>query len=403
MNARVTRGTLRLLAFQGLVACSGRPATSAMPSPVATSSAAATASTATVSSGATAAPPKSAAPAALSRVALMAHVRHLASDKLNGRAAYSADERAAASYLEKQLRRFGATPPNAVSVGQGAKAPAASGHGGDAGRYQIPFQGSPGQRSANVVAVIAGSDPQLKHEYVVVGAHYDHLGRRGDELFAGAEDNASGTAVVLEIARALLVNKTPLGRSVMVVFFGAEEVGMVGSRAFVARPPVTLKRFHSMVNVDMIARPLADEAALSAAKRLMGIDSRRTVGVLGTKGRPVFRAIVDRACADAGIAALAPEDLPSMLQRIVESQAQGRGDSFRFEDVGIPALFFSSGESDDYHLPSDTVDRLDAAVMELRARAIHQVVIALTHAPADVTADTVRAAPVPTSAGAARE
>jgi hypothetical protein len=232
--------------------------------------------------------------------------------------------------------------------------------------------------SLNIHATLEGSRPDT---VVVIGAHLDHLGRRGGAIYPGAEDNASGVAVVLGIARALATRQGELSRSVLFVFFGAEEIGMEGSSAFVHEPPVSRDRIAAMINVDMIARPLVDIPLLGPVKMPLGIDDRRAVGLIGARAYPALRALADAACQAEGVEALGPEDLPDRLEREVERQAAGRGDSVSFEQAGIPALFFGSGESSDYHQPTDTPDKLSPDVMERRARAILRVALGLSRAP----------------------
>jgi hypothetical protein len=288
-------------------------------------------------------------PPPLSPEALMAHVMHLASPALAGRRAFSPDEETAAHYVLAQLEAYGASDT------------------------ELRAFDDPRGKSHNVVGTVRCDGCS---DWIIVGAHLDHMGWMNGELYLGAEDNASGVAVVLEIARALVSERERLGRNVALVFFGAEEVGLVGSRAFVAAPPFAPMR--AMVNVDMIGRRLADRTAFALPKRMLDIDDARSVGVMGTKGRPGFRSIVDDACAAAGIRAVAPEDLGPVLQQAVEALARGRGDNAPFEAAGVPTLFFSSGESDDYHQPSDTVDRIEPEIMAVRARAIRDTVLALS-------------------------
>jgi Zn-dependent M28 family amino/carboxypeptidase len=285
----------------------------------------------------------------------MGHVRALTTPEMAGREAGQAGERRAADYIVKQLEAAAALPAGKY-------------------RHRFPFRGA---ESLNVVATIEGHGAR-KSEHVILGAHMDHLGTRDGDVFHGAEDNASGVAVVLEIAFALASNSEALDRSVTLAFFGAEEQGLVGSRAFAAKPPVS--PMVAMVNIDMIGRDLIDQAGVGAVKPLFGLDDRRAIGVLGTKGRPVFATIVEDAASAEGMKAWAPEDLPGPLTEWAERESKGRGDSFSFEAVGVPALFFGQGESDDYHKPTDTPDKLVPHAMAARARVIQRVVIALSHA-----------------------
>ncbi len=285
----------------------------------------------------------------------MAHVHALTAPEMAGRAAGQEGERRAADYIVTTLQAANVPPAGAY-------------------RHAFPFRKT---NSVNVVATIVGRGSRAS-EHVILGAHIDHLGVRGDATYHGAEDNASGVAVVLEIAGALALMPTVLDRSVTVAFFGAEEAGLMGSRAFAAKPPVA--PMVAMVNVDMIGRDLVDQVRFSAIKPLFGIDDRRAIGVLGTRGRANFKSIVDEAALAEGLRAWAPEDLPGPLANWAVRASQGRGDNFSFEAVGVPALFFGQGESDDYHRPSDTPDKLIPVAMAARARMIKRVVIALSHA-----------------------
>jgi hypothetical protein len=284
----------------------------------------------------------------------MGHVRALADPSLEGRRAGEPGEARAADYVAGELARAGLTPR----------------------RQPVPLLDD--SVSSNVYALLAGGSAREAGDgVVVIGAHIDHLGPG----FPGAEDDASGVAVLLELARALSARRAELGRSVLFAFFGAEERGMQGSAAFVRAPPVPLARMTIMVNVDMIGRPLIDQPALALAKWAIAIDGARSVGLVGARARPALRALVDRACAAAGVVAVAPEDLPDPVDREVSRQSQGRGDSVSFEEAGVPALFFGSGESSDYHRPTDTVDRVQPDIIERRARALAEVVLALSRAP----------------------
>jgi Zn-dependent M28 family amino/carboxypeptidase len=283
---------------------------------------------------------------------LIEHVRALVAPELDGREAATPGERAGFRYVADQLRATGLTPVElAVVFGAGSR---------------------------NLYARVDGTN---RDEVIVVGAHVDHLGRKDDALYGGADDNASGVAVVLGVTAALAHRRGDLARSVLVVFFGAEEPGMVGSRQFVAAPPVPLAQIAAMVNVDMIGRPLLDQPLLRAAMPLLGIDAERSTGLVGARHYPGLRALADAAFATQKQELVAAEDLPDEIGDEVERQSQGRGDSVSFEARGIPALFFGDGESSDYHQPSDTLDKLEPQLLEGRARALVQVVVELTRAP----------------------
>jgi len=192
--------------------------------------------------------------------------------------------------------------------------------------------------TANVVGVLRGTDPHLRHEAIVLGAHYDHLGRGGEGSLApdqvgvvhpGADDNASGTAAVMGLARAFgAAGGTP--RTLVFVAFAGEEMGILGSAHYVTHPAVASSRTVVMVNLDMVGR-LRDGKLYVA-----GVDSG------------------------------------SGLRHVVADAAQGlglslefRGDPFSpsdhtaFYTSGVPVLFFFTGAHSDYHRPTDTWEKLN--------------------------------------------
>jgi len=183
---------------------------------------------------------------------------------------------------------------------------------------------------------VRGSDPTLGDEYVVVGAHSDHIGTsvamandvdRGEAVRPGADDNASGTAAVLELARRLA--ERPPRRSVLLVNFDAEEIGLVGSNEFLAHPPIDPGRIVLMVNLDMVGRLR---------------DDRLYVEVHGPRALAAF---VDSA-------ARASDLRPSPTR-----ETSGRSDHAPFIDLRIPAVALFTGFHDDYHRATDIAARIN--------------------------------------------
>ena len=304
----------------------------------------------------------------ISAEAIRRHVDYLASPELSGRAAGTSGERRAAEYIAAELERQGvAAPPSAE-------------------RFQsFPFgrgpDGAP-RESRNVLGWIPGAKTVGTGEVIVLGAHFDHLGEVRGALHPGADDNAGGVAAVLEIAAALARKPTPAARSIVVVFFGAEEIGLIGSRYFVAFPPIDRDRIVAMVNIDMLGRPLVDQAVLAPLKKLFGIDDASALGVVGTRGRPFFAEVVESACATVNLRPFGTQNIP-LLSVVVENLAKNRSDHAPFERVGIPTIFFGSGESDDYHGPGDTPDKVRVDLVARRSRAIYATVLALAGAAAE--------------------
>lgn len=197
-------------------------------------------------------------------------------------------------------------------------------------------------QTSNIIAVIKGNDPVLCNEYIVIGAHYDHLGLGGensgsrvpDEIAVhnGADDNASGTAGLLELAQFLNSNRNTLKRSIMFVAFAGEEMGLLGSREFVRNPPVSLKSIKAMINMDMIGR-------LNPASNTI------SVGGTGTSTE-----------SDTLIATLSA-NRPFLVKR--SPDGYGPSDHASFYSENIPVFYFTTGAHEDYHTPSDDIDRLD--------------------------------------------
>lgn len=184
----------------------------------------------------------------------------------------------------------------------------------------------------NVIGVLPGTGPH-QNEYVVIGGHYDHLGTRRGKIYNGADDNASGTAGVIELARAL--SRTGYrDRSVLCMTFTGEEIGLRGSRYYVDHPTVKLDSIVAMINMDMIGRLSSEEENMLAIQGL------------GTGG--AFKEIVERRAKEA--------DLPFLP----DPSAQGPSDHASFYGGGVPSLFFFTGVHDDYHQPGDDTDKINA-------------------------------------------
>jgi hypothetical protein len=192
-------------------------------------------------------------------------------------------------------------------------------------------------KARNVIALLRGSDPVLRDEFVVVGAHYDHVGRghygardpdRIGEIHNGADDNASGTLGVIEIAEAIVEAGLRPRRSILFQLYDAEEKGLVGSRYYVAHPTVPSDQVVGMINLDMIGR----------AK-----DGRCSVMGVGTAAE--LEVILDAA----------EEGLSLKLNR--NEGSGGGSDHVSFVRAGIPALFFFTGMHREYHTPDDDAER----------------------------------------------
>ncbi len=218
---------------------------------------------------------------------------------------------------------------------------------------------STGSTSAvrNIVGMVEGKTPD---EYVVVGAHYDHIGRGEygsrfageDNIHNGADDNASGTATLIEVAEAIANGEQP-ERSVIFIGFTAEEIGLVGSREFVTEPPIEQEKIVAMLNLDMVGR-IRDEK----------------VFVGGAQTADAFGSLVSGATTSAD---LVEETMP----------LGGNSDHAPFISAGIPAVFLFSGLHDEYHGPDDDVELINFDGMTRLARAATDITYGMAAAPAD--------------------
>ncbi len=275
------------------------------------------------------------------------HVDYLADDSLEGREPGTRGGLLAGDYLRDQLEALGL-----------------SAAGPDGGFFQ-PFEA--GRR--NVLAMVEGSDPQLKHEVVVVCAHYDHVGYGTEENSAGpigqvhngADDNASGTSALLELAGAFARLSPPPKRSILMAFFDGEEAGMHGSRHWVAQPTVPLERVVAAVNLDMVGR-LRDN-------RLTVYGSRTGYGL---------RRLVSRQNEETALSI----DFSWELEDDADHYTFFRGD--------VPVLFFHTGLHDEFHSPKDDAHLIDSQGMGRVTRLAFAVVCEL--AQRDTTSEFRQAA-----------
>lgn len=201
----------------------------------------------------------------------------------------------------------------------------------------------------NVVSAIRGSSARAD-EAVIIGAHRDHFGRQAGLLFPGADDNASGTAVVLEVARVLAQAPAAPKRSVLFVSFSGEEQGLLGSRLYVSQPIVPLARTIAMINVD--------HAGIG--------NGRLTVGVTGLQ---------KTVAAEAG-------QLAGLADKLDLFGFFPGGDHVPFKEAGVPTVtVVSGGVHPHFHQPTDTADTIDPEILQTAARYLLALVWQLANAP----------------------
>lgn len=209
-------------------------------------------------------------------------------------------------------------------------------------KVRAPVQ-APDIRAPNVVALLPGSDPVLRDTYVVFSAHMDHVGvgapdASGDSIFNGADDDASGTAALLEVAQAFASLEERPARSLIFLAVSGEEKGLLGSRAFANDPPVPIGSIVANINMDMIGRNSPDSIVA------IGLD----YSSLG----PLAQEVAQTHAADVRLT-IAPDLWP-------QERLFFRSDHFNFAAKEIPAIFFFAGLHEDYHRPSDHVEKIDA-------------------------------------------
>ena len=269
---------------------------------------------------------------------LRRHVQVLSDDTFEGREAGSRGGRAAAIDIGRELQKYHL-----------------AGGAGRGGYYQA-FGG----QCSNILGLLEGSDPQLKHELIVIGAHYDHVGYGTAQnsfgptgfIHNGADDNASGVAGLTEIIKAFSQLETRPKRSILFAFWDGEEQGLLGSKHWLAEPTQPLSRVRLMVNIDMIGRMKNDYVEVYGTRTSR--DLRRLVSL--QNGEPNLRLGFSWKMRDDS-------------------------DHYSFYLRGIPVLMFHTGLHDDYHRPSDDVEKLNLAGMQRIVRLLCGVLFELANRP----------------------
>ena len=229
---------------------------------------------------------------------------------------------------------------------------------------QIEIAESRRAATANVVGVLEGSDPNLREETVVFGAHYDHLGVRGGQVLPGADDDASGTAAVIELARVFASATERPRRTLVFVAFGAEEAGLFGSYYYAMRPARPLEKARAVFSLDMIGR---DEKPSAQTKGLIEIaeDTSNEVNFIGLKSSPALRPLLENANREIGLRLNYKWDDDAALS------IMWRSDHYPFLLKGVPAVWVFNGFTPDYHQAADTIDKLNFPKMEKIVRLVY--------------------------------
>lgn len=272
----------------------------------------------------------------------MADVRFLSSDAMRGRAAGSPEGARAAEYVERRFREVGL---------EGAFSGSS---------FRQSFAIPSGGEGTNVVGLIPGR--VFPRSYFVVTAHFDHLGVRSRQIYNGADDNASGTAALFEIAEQ--VRQSQPQHTVVFAALDAEETGLAGAEALVADPPVPLGAVLVNVNLDMVSR--GDGSALWAA---------------GTAHYPFLRPLLEPAFAEAPVPVRFGHDSGAGSDNWT-----GASDHAAFHRRGVPFVYFGVEDHPDYHKPTDDADRIDPAFYGGAVQAIRDAIAALDASHAALTA-----------------
>lgn len=266
----------------------------------------------------------------------MAHVEVLAADAMEGRRSASRGGQAAAAYVVNQLRQFGWRG------------------GGPQDEYYQPFPNG----GRNILAVREGTDPRLRSQHVILGAHYDHVGY-GDSrtsfgpigaIHNGADDNASGVAALLEFAEAVAQHQIDTRRSLLVAFWDAEELGLLGSQHWCNQPTVPLADVPLVINLDMVGR--MRDGRLQVIGSRTGVGARRLASVAVDEGLWI--------------------DFTWKLEE--------NSDHWTFLRRGVPALMLHTGLHDNYHRPSDDVATINPAGVSLASRYLFDLAVTAANA-----------------------
>lgn len=262
---------------------------------------------------------------------VMRHARILAADSMEGRLIDTPGSAKARAYLLREFATAGLRP-----LGRS---------------FEQPFtrqnlRDNTTTPGVNLVGVVRGTE--RPDQYIVLTAHYDHVGTRNGEIFNGADDNASGTSALLAIARRLAAQ--PLRHSVLIVAFDGEEGGLAGARAFVESPPVPREQLRLNINMDMLGR-----------------NERNELYVAGTYHTPTLRPLLEPVARRAPITLRFGHDDPSGPRR---DDWTTQSDHGAFHRAGIPFLYFGVEDHPDYHRPTDDAERLMPAFLAGAANTV---------------------------------
>ena len=260
---------------------------------------------------------------------LKKHIQYLAKDKMQGRETGMPGSSKAADYVEKYFKKYKLQPKGVNGYRQNFTAKVT--------RVKVD---NPERKSDNIIGFLDNGAPYT----IVIGAHYDHLGKGHiggsrdslgvGKIHNGADDNASGVAGLLELARHYSTNHIKEPYNILFIGFGAEELGLLGSKYFTENPTIPLNSVQWMLNMDMIGR----------------YNPENGLAVIGYGTSSAFPKIFD--------------GLSSEIKFNKSKDGNGGSDQTSFYRKNIPVLFFHTGGHDDYHKPTDDEDKIDYKAME---------------------------------------
>jgi hypothetical protein len=279
---------------------------------------------------------------AINRPELKAHVYRLASPEFMGRKGPGGVR--ASEHIAEAFKRIGLKPAF-----------------GDSYFQPIPWlladDKNPKSIGRNVAGMIPGSDPQLRDEWIILAAHFDHLGIQNDRMYPGADDNASGVAMLLEVAERFALQETKPKRTVLFISFDLEEQGLQGSAHFAAHPPRDFSKLKAFLVADLLGRSMG------------GLDEY--VFALGSESAEALRNAVNNVKPDPGLS----------IGRLGADLVGTRSDYGPFRDRKVPFLFFTTGTHRDYHRPGDTAEKIDYAKLGRISRWIGDITQRLADDP----------------------
>ncbi|GAB3424935.1 M20/M25/M40 family metallo-hydrolase [Niabella aquatica] len=288
----------------------------------------------------------SVANAQISEQKLKKHIYYLASDKMKGRQTGSREAEKAATYIEKQFKKYGLTPMGANGFRQDFEAKVR--------RVTVPDSI---RKAANIIGFLDNGAAYT----IVVGSHYDHIGY-GDlgnskdslnigKIHNGADDNASGVAGLLELAKHYAKNNIKEPFNLLFIAFGAEELGLIGSKYFVENPTVPLGKIHWMLNMDMIGR----------------YNPHNGLAIIGYGTSSYFPEVFKGITSD--------------IKFYTSKDGNGGSDQTSFYKKNIPVLFFHTGGHPDYHKTGDDAHKIDFKALKSILKLEIHVIDKSMHVP----------------------